>query len=62
MTQKSEPPRYQEHRIGRAVTSKGLEIYLAVRMPVAAKPEQSAWWPRIVRASRAAMALARREM
>jgi hypothetical protein len=62
MTQKSEPPRYQELRIGRAVTSKGLEIYMVVRMPVEAKAERSAWWPRIVRASRAAIALARREM
>jgi len=62
MTPANEPPQYQEHRIGPAVTNKGLEIYLVVRMPVAVKPERSAWGPRIVRTSRAAMALAWREM
>jgi hypothetical protein len=53
---------YQEHRLGRAVTAKGLAFHMVVRMPTAAKPERTAWWPRIVRARRAAIALARREM
>jgi hypothetical protein len=48
---------YQEHRLGRAVTAKGLHIHLAVRMPTAAKPEHSAWWRLILRARRAAIAL-----
>lgn len=53
---------YQEHRIGSTTTDKGLHIHLAVRMPLAAKPEHSAWWRLILRARRAAVALARREM
>lgn len=53
---------YQEHRIGSATTSNGIHIHLVVRMPTTAKPERTAWWPRIVRARRAAIALARREM
>ena len=53
---------YQEHRIGSTTTSKGLRIQLAVRMPLAAKPEHSAWWRLILRARRAAVALARGEM
>ena len=62
MTPPSEPPTYQEHRLGRAVTAKGLEVYMVVRMPLAVKPERSAWWRLILRARRAAVALARGEM
>ena len=53
---------YQEHPIGSTTTRKGLRIRLVVRIPVAAKPEHSAWWSLILRARRAAIALARREM
>ena len=52
----------QEHRLGRAVTAKGLAFHMVVRMPTAVRPECSAWWALILRARRAAIALARREM